>query len=215
MSELALCINILNCVLTQADRDVRHIIFWRYFSLGFSGTVCLLLGGIVSEFVQSMLPVCQLQHFLLPKSNLLGSIRRFNGETLSYVRHFRAQPPMLTYSQANLLGASLGLLVAYRLERYYRFRREVARLYQPLGESEAEEESGEELLPTHNASKTAKLAPTSNLNHPRKNPRLGNVWDSREDFDIGSASEDEDEGLEGRRKPTEPFTPQIVVSHST
>jgi len=88
-------------------------------------------------------------------------------------------------------------------------------LYQPLGESEADEESEEELLPTHNASKAAKLAPNSApwLKQSKKNPRLGNVWDSREDFDLGSASEEEEQ--EGRRKPTEPFTPQIVVSHTT
>jgi hypothetical protein len=39
------------------SREARHIFFWRYFGLGFSGIVCLLLGGIVSEFIQSLLPV--------------------------------------------------------------------------------------------------------------------------------------------------------------
>jgi hypothetical protein len=120
---------------------------------------------------------------------------------------FRSSVYTLTYPQANLLGASLGLFTAYRLEKYYRFRREVARLYQPLGESDGEE-SEEELLPTHIASKAAK---GTALNQPKKNPRLGNVWDSREDFDIGDAS-DEEEDI-GRRRSTEPFTPQIVVSY--
>lgn len=145
----------------------------------------------------------------LHKSNFNSSTRRSNGETLSYVRSLSPYISRLIYFQANLLGASLGLLIAYRLEKYYRFRREVARLYQPLGESEAEEESEEELLPTHNASKTAKLAPISSQS--RKDPRLGNVWDSREDFDIGDASDEEE--TEGRPRPTESFTPQIIVSH--
>lgn len=30
--------------------------FWRYFGLGFSAIVCILLGGIASEFIQAMLP---------------------------------------------------------------------------------------------------------------------------------------------------------------
>ncbi|KIM26980.1 hypothetical protein M408DRAFT_330340 [Serendipita vermifera MAFF 305830] len=166
----------------DVDEDVRHIFFWRHFSLGFAGVVCLLIGGIFSEFVQSLLPY-----------------KTFHwGDVI-----------------ANLLGASLGLFIAYRLERYYRFRREVARLYQPLGESEAEEESEEELLPTHNQSKAAKLAPGSTKANSSKNPRLGNVWDSREDFDIGDASDSDSEDAQGRRKPTEPFTPQVGVSAST
>ncbi|KAG8788092.1 hypothetical protein FRC16_001454 [Serendipita sp. 398] len=115
--------------------------------------------------------------------------------------------------QANVFGALTGLFLGYRLEKYYRFRREVARLYQPLGESEAEDDSEEELLPTHNASKG-----NSSLDggDPRKNKmRLGNVWDAREDFDIGSPSDPEsDEETPGRRKPTDPSTPHIVVSQS-
>lgn len=149
-------------------------------------------------------------------SHYILSPRRSNGAMLSYVRpnarSFNAQ----VLHKANLLGASLGLLIAYRLERYYRFRREVARLYQPLGESEVTD-SEEELLPTHmKGSKAQSSASRSKL--PRKNrARLGNVWDSREDFDIGSASEsEEEEGDRGKsRRPTEPNTPQIVVSQSS
>jgi hypothetical protein len=136
--------------------------------------------------------------------------------------HFEYQGKIFQWGDviANLLGATVGLLCAYRLERYYRFRREVARLYQPVGESEASD-SEEELLPTH-TSKGSNIKggePSSRSNHPRKNdPRLGNVWDSREDFDIGSASESEsdEEGRQGKRKPnTDPTTPQIVISQSS
>jgi hypothetical protein len=65
---------------------VRHILFWRYFGLGFSGIVCLVLGGIVSEFVQSLLPVSQRQVHRYRKSDFNSSTRLSNGETLSYVR---------------------------------------------------------------------------------------------------------------------------------
>jgi len=59
---------------------------------------------------------------------------------------------------SNLLGSSLGLYVAYHLERYYRHRREIARLYRPLSgsvsdfeeeEDEEDESMGTQLLPTH------------------------------------------------------------------
>jgi len=50
---------------TQITSEARHILFWRYFPLGFSSIVCLLLGGIVSEFVQSLLPVSRGQSGLL------------------------------------------------------------------------------------------------------------------------------------------------------
>ena len=103
-------------------------------------------------------------------------------------------------------------MTAYRLEKYYRFRREVARLYQPLGESDAEEDSEEELLPTHTAKAKGRK---TRSDPPRNDPRLGNVWDAREDFDIGASdSGSEDERAE-RRRPTEPSTPYIVVSQSS
>ncbi|KAG8813405.1 hypothetical protein FRC17_001590 [Serendipita sp. 399] len=168
-------------LILDVDDDVRHILFWRYFGLGLAGFVCVIVGGIGSEFVKSLLPY---------------KVFRWGDIT------------------ANVLGALLGLFLGYRLEKYYRFRREVARLYQPLGESEVEEDSEEELLPTHNNPKSGPAAAGTDA---RKNKvRIGNVWDSREDFDIGSPSdpESEDEGPE-RRKPTDPSTPHIVVSHSS
>lgn len=170
--------------ILDVDDDAKHILWWRYFGLSFSGTVCILLGGIGSEFVQSLLPY---------KTFQWGDVT------------------------ANVLGASVGLLIAYRLEKYYRFRREVARLYQPLGESDAEEDSEEELLPTHTAKGTKGRNSTTRSDHPRNKPRLGNVWDAREDFDIGDASDSasDDEERAERRRPTEPSTPHIIVSQSS
>jgi len=131
--------------------------------------------------------------------------------------------------QANLLGSSLGLYTSFRLERYYRHRREIARLYQPLGESE-DSESEEELLPTTRGSKAAGSS-AANMFYQQPKSRIGNVWDAREDFGIGDASDDETdqergENSRGRgetvQKPSmytpTPPTPEppikIVVSHS-
>lgn len=41
----------------NAARDARRVWFWRESPLIFTGVFCFFLGGIVSEFVQSMLPV--------------------------------------------------------------------------------------------------------------------------------------------------------------
>jgi hypothetical protein len=130
--------------------------------------------------------------------------------------------------QANLLGSSLGLYTSFRLERYYRHRREIARLYQPLGESE-DSESEEELLPTTRSGKVAGSS-AANMFHQQPKTRIGNVWDAREDFAIGDASDndtDQERGENSRgrsetvQKPSKytptPPTPEplvkIVVSH--
>ncbi|KDR75156.1 hypothetical protein GALMADRAFT_140692 [Galerina marginata CBS 339.88] len=112
---------------------------------------------------------------------------------------------------ANLLGSTLGLCLAHYLERYYRHRKEIARLYRPLSGSvtyfEDEDEDdleGTQLLPTHNHS----------MKNGGKNPRLTDVWDEREElFDIGGGSDDENDHQVGASR-TMPETPRIVVSHS-
>ncbi|KAG8771768.1 hypothetical protein FRC15_003210, partial [Serendipita sp. 397] len=43
-------------LILDVDEDVRHILFWRYFGLVFAGIVCVLLGGVGSELVRSLLP---------------------------------------------------------------------------------------------------------------------------------------------------------------
>lgn len=117
---------------------------------------------------------------------------------------------VLIYSQANILGSTCGLILSYRLEKYYRFRREVARLYQPLGEEESDEESPAELLPTHKKD-TQRSSISSN---PRKTVRIGNVWDAREDFDIGTLSDSDEEDTRGQPPNNRHSLPQIVVSQS-
>ncbi|KAI0633524.1 hypothetical protein C8Q77DRAFT_1115467 [Trametes polyzona] len=122
---------------------------------------------------------------------------------------------------ANLLGSTLGLYVAYHLERYYRHRREISRLYQPLGAdglSEDEEEEdidGTQLLPLHYEPRTPRTPGTPAK--PNKGPaaqksvRIADVWDEREElFDIGDESEDDDEPRSRAGPPPPP--PKIVVS---
>ncbi|KAJ7282943.1 hypothetical protein C8J57DRAFT_1297056 [Mycena rebaudengoi] len=141
----------------DVEEEARRIWFWRHSALIFTGFVCFFCGGILSEFVQSMLPFKEFQ---------FGDI------------------------VANLLGSSIGLFSSYHLERYYRKRREIARLYQPLdagsmSDLEDEDDSaGTQLLPIHHST----AAPKGN-----KSTRLANVWDEREDlFDIGADSDDDD-----------------------
>jgi hypothetical protein len=117
---------------------------------------------------------------------------------------------------ANLVGSSLGLYLAYHLEKYYRHRREIARLYRPLSGSvsDFEEEEGDEhemgtqLLPTYHAHNNLPL---------NKKARLTDVWDERDDvFDIGADSDDEHDVTARVSHPqtTQPGPPRIVVSHA-
>ncbi|KAH9985791.1 hypothetical protein BJV74DRAFT_775446, partial [Russula compacta] len=128
------------------------------------------------------------------------------------------------------LGSGIGLYVAYHLERYYRQRREISRLYRPLSasnsslnlDSEEEDESGTQLLPLHNKPDTppSALSP-HNKNKGKGRVRSGNlaladVWDEREElFGVGNDDEDEedeeDSGEEdeaGERAPPAPLARQ-------
>jgi len=128
---------------------------------------------------------------------------------------------------ANLLGSSLGLSIAYHLERYYRHRREILRLYRPLdadpGMSDDEEdaEPSAQLLPSHyqpsqsqEGTKAGRgAAPKTNVGHIR----LADVWDEREDlFNIGDDSDEDDmdDGGRFRDDGPPPGTPKIIVTNS-
>ncbi|KIK67155.1 hypothetical protein GYMLUDRAFT_92990 [Collybiopsis luxurians FD-317 M1] len=141
----------------DVEEEYRRIWFWRHSGLILTGFICFFCGGILSEFVQSMLP-----YKIFDTGDIV----------------------------ANLLGSSIGLYAAYHLERYYRNRREIARLYQPLdmealSEDEDDETAGS-LLPTHTGHHSQQQSKGS------KSIRLTDVWDEREElFGIG---EDSDEG---------------------
>jgi len=111
--------------------------------------------------------------------------------------------------QANLLGSSLGLYIAYHLERRCRHQREVrilpsacldpqhdgtqiSRLYRPLNISlssleEEDDDAGALLLPTH-CDRTTRQ-PQAHIN---REIRLADVWDEREEvFGVGEESDNE------------------------
>lgn len=54
-------------------REYRRIWFWRHFPLMFTVFVCLFLGGIVSEYVQSLLPVRPSTFLLILNSHMFLS----------------------------------------------------------------------------------------------------------------------------------------------
>ncbi|CDO69211.1 hypothetical protein BN946_scf185042.g113 [Trametes cinnabarina] len=116
---------------------------------------------------------------------------------------------------ANLLGSTLGLYIAYHLERYYRHRREISRLYQPLdtdGLSEDEQDSdvdATQLLPLYHEPR--RPSKPNRAGAARKAVRIADVWDEREElFDIGDESDEDEEA--GSRGGPPPPPPKIVVS---
>ncbi|KAF7363491.1 hypothetical protein MSAN_01005200 [Mycena sanguinolenta] len=163
-----LCFGLATAVfyfIIDVEEDQRRVWFWRNANLIITGFVCFFCGGILSEFVQSMLPVRS--HCLCYKEFQFGDV------------------------VANLLGSSLGLLASYHLERYYRKRREIARLYQPLDSGSMsdleDEDDGVQLLPTHHSGAAAPKG------GQKGSTRLTDVWDEREElFGIGGDSDDED-----------------------
>jgi len=95
---------------------------------------------------------------------------------------------------ANLLGSALGLWVSYHLERYYRHRREISRLYRPVAVDEEEifSDSDSEASPRH-----VPLLPTHRPVKPtapklQNHIRLNNVWDESDElFNIGEEDDDD------------------------
>ncbi|RXW24984.1 hypothetical protein EST38_g917 [Candolleomyces aberdarensis] len=95
---------------------------------------------------------------------------------------------------ANISGSSLGLLGSYHLEKYYRHRREINRLYRPLNpeysEDEDEELSSAFLLPTV----SPHLVPPKSGKGKTVRFADPDVWDEREEvFDVGEDESDDEE----------------------
>ncbi|CCL99091.1 uncharacterized protein FIBRA_01105 [Fibroporia radiculosa] len=170
----------------DVEDDARRIWFWRSSPLIFTGITCFFLGGIISEFVQSMLPYKEFQ---------IGDVA------------------------ANLLGSSIGLYVSYHLERYYRHRREILRLYQPLNEdvilSDDDDDDAMQLLPSHyiphsprNTQKGANAKTGAGM------VRLGDVWDEGEEiFGLGDESDEEESHSHSAGLPALGLgTPKIIVT---
>ncbi|KAF4567594.1 hypothetical protein EYR40_006595 [Pleurotus pulmonarius] len=116
----------------DVEEEARRIWFWRHANMLFTGFICFFCGGIMSEFVQSMLPYKEFQF----------------GDVV-----------------ANLMGSSVGLYVAYHLEKYYRYRREIARLYRPIETEYSSDDSEDE----DSFSMTAQLLPLHTTTRPPSN----------------------------------------------
>jgi len=167
----------------DVEEDARRIWFWRHSGLIFTAVVCFFFGGLVSEFVQSMLPYKEFQF----------------GDVV-----------------ANLLGSSIGLYTSYHLERYYRHRREIARLYTPLAatfsdsDDDVDDDTSTQLLPIHNQNAQSHPNKSTGRAKPDTATRLANVWDEREElFGLGG---DSDEGEDEGPQPPRPPPPKIYVT---
>uniref|UniRef100_A0A0W0F0A9 VanZ-like domain-containing protein n=1 Tax=Moniliophthora roreri TaxID=221103 RepID=A0A0W0F0A9_MONRR len=193
--------------IVDVDEDARRIWFWRYFGVMATLFVCFFCGGIVSEFVQSLLPYKEFD---------IGDIA------------------------ANLLGSSIGLYTAFYVEKYYRHRREIARLYRPLDtddpvsdedeDLDASDElvlSGTQLLPLSYQRRQAQTlqSPLHQAMHPpakdstKIDGRLKDVWDEREEL-FGIGDDVSDDGYEEARQrsggggQTSHDVPKIFVTNS-
>lgn len=139
----------------------------------------------------------------------------FCGGVLSEVVH-----SLLPYKEfefrnvvANLLGSSVGLFAAYHMERHYRYRREIARLYRPINTDSLSDDDDDEvstqLLPIYDG--RAGMAPKATS----KPTRLTDVWDEREEvFGIVGESDDEEQTLYLPRHHNGVPVPTISVTTS-
>lgn len=128
--------------------------------------------------------------------------------------------------------------VSWHLERYYRKRREIARLYTPLDVSPDESFDEDELseLPTYRQSTGSSFSgrspiplitpPSGNNDNTTTSAngkpgargwpqtgkslrRLGDVWDSGEElFALGEEDESEEEGMKPAQRGTSPMPPR-------
>ncbi|KZS98687.1 hypothetical protein SISNIDRAFT_546590 [Sistotremastrum niveocremeum HHB9708] len=113
---------------------------------------------------------------------------------------------------ANLTGSSIGLCISYYLERYYRRRREIQRLYRPIAaspmSSDDEGDATDVFLPRRQGAQKPNF-----VRGEAVQPRMGDVWDesvSREEiFGVGDDDDLDDDVRPGKRDAT---TPQIVVT---
>lgn len=161
-------------------REYRRIWFWRHSPLMFTVFVCLFLGGIVSEFVQSLLPVRPLFFLLIFNSHASFSVstRLSNSVTLSCVLHLmtlcvadatrEGKSPRVWNRFIHCLlprkvlppeaGGMSTLSPLWKEVTSLRYTSQIMRLYRPLSASNSslnlpsdeEDESGTQLLPLYN-----------------------------------------------------------------
>ncbi|CAK5277675.1 unnamed protein product [Mycena citricolor] len=181
-----LCLGLATFVfyfIFDVEEDSRRIWFWRNSGLMLTGFFCFFCGGILSEFVQSMLPS-------LPANDRLLSSN------------------LATWWQISLAQQSDCLVRIISNDITESGVKFIARLYQPLdagsqSDLEDDDEVGLQLLPTHNEPMHPKNKASRNTN---------NIWDAREElFDIGADSDEEDSATARAHAVASPV-PKIYVS---
>jgi len=128
---------------------------------------------------------------------------------------------------ANVIGSAIGLYISYHIERHYRSRREIARLYRPLNTDDTldhdysddeADPSGTQLLPLFNTRPNSSAAKSSLPSKAKtsKRDRLADVWDEREElFGIGDDSDMEDAPTGHTNRSAQPGpVPTIIVTQS-
>ncbi|KAI0066046.1 hypothetical protein BV25DRAFT_1912849 [Artomyces pyxidatus] len=179
----------------DVEEDARRIWIWRTSPLLITGFVCLLLGGIVSEFVQSLLPYKQFQ-FGDIVANLLGSaIGLYTAYHLErYHRHRREISRLYRPLSASLSSLNLDSDASD-------------------ADDDGTGESSTQLLPMHHKPGTpASTFPAGqgkgkgkNRARPISNSTLADVWDEREElFEVG---DDDSEDGESERRVEEQARP--------
>lgn len=232
--------DLINCLVTGqyettdfSNRDARRVWFWRHVGLICTLVLCFFFGAIMSEYVQSLLPVCPLPPLRSSSALEAHRISRYSTRRLKAVIYWPTSWGVRVVLQVESMYGVLDVIpakldtsfyrpfyaVSWHLERYYRKRREIARLYTPLDDSPDESLDEDELaeLPTYRQSTGSSFgrSPTfgvvpssdtqSNGVNGKGDPRagwppnrktlrrLGDVWDSREElFAVGEEDESED-----------------------
>ncbi|KZV59332.1 hypothetical protein PENSPDRAFT_644952 [Peniophora sp. CONT] len=172
------CLGLATCVfyfILDVEEDARRIWYWNRSPLIITGFVCIFLGGVISEFVQSLLPYKTFQFGDIVANILGSSIGLYSAYHLDrYYRHRR---------EINQLYRPLtGSASSIRLD----------------SDDEADVEAGLHPLPTSpTTGANGKQRGTDAL-------ALADVWDEREHvFDVGEDDSDDELGSSSKawRRP--------------
>jgi len=158
----------------DVDEDARRIWFWRHSGLMATAFLCFIIGGVVSEFIQSLLPYKTFD-FGDVVANLLGSG----------------------------LGLFISFYAERYYRRRREISRLYKPLYDDVSDPE-DEETGLMNSTLFSPPRTPATLPpgkpqaTSSAGAPL---RFKNVWDDRMDvFGVGEDEDDEDDADNSRRK---------------
>lgn len=186
---------LLYFVLEVPEGPYRRVWYVRRAPLLLASAFGFVLGGVVSEIVQSFLPVC----FVLSDSSLLPLLMLLPLDTDPQWKEFQWGDIL-----ANLLGASLFIYLAHLLHLRSRKRQELSSLYQPL--SSHHTSTYRDAQGRQHAFDGAGLSDENDERGPYRHTRQGsNVWEADSEartseermrgeavFDIGDEDDEPD-----------------------